>query len=336
MPRTRESAREARDTRTVHRTYQREAPAHVVGTHFEGPPVSVEQALKQAGLDWKVDLRPMYIEGRDGKPRAVPARRAVVRDADDAILATVGKAYTAVQNGEALGILQPAIDQHGIVIDSAGTLGRGDRVWMMGKLPQSAEVIPGDVIEPFFLVMTGHNDWTPLSTHLMPRRLSCLNQMPTAKNLGIRLKHVGSPQEQLEQAATVIAQLTEHFKTQVGAYAKMARTKMSRVEMRDFIAHVMGLESEKGELSEDAKPITRSRFESIAELTKNGVGADAAPNTMWATFNAITEYVDHVRPSEVTAPRLLRQANESALVGANARLKARALHLATEYVRRKR
>jgi hypothetical protein len=70
----------------------------------------------------------------------------------------------------------------------------------------------------------------------------------------------------------------------------------------------------------------------------SGVGVEKAtaltggdPN-VWSVYNAVTEYFDHVRPAEASSVSGRQRANESALFGGNADVKALALVKARQLV----
>lgn len=302
--------------------YQGETPWHRIGQVMTDKP-DVPAALAAANLDWEVQLRKMYYRHGD-KAIHVPSRRAVVRSTDGQLLATVGSDYVPIQNSVAFGVLQPACEKLGVTIETAGALGKGDRVWMLAKLPQTLEVIPGDVVEQYFLVLTGHNGWTSYTARGTDVRVVCQNTLSMATRGSaalVNLRHVQSTTEQFDQVAEVVTQMMSAAKQRMISFAKLAARKLTVDELNSYVAHVLNL-------SDDPNPVAARRRDTIVELAANGKGMNFAPDSLWNAFNAVTEYVDHVRPAEAKNVRTIQQANESALFGTNMRLKTRALVLA--------
>ena len=304
--------------------YQGETPWHQTGTLITDPSVikSVPKFLTAANLDWEVALKSMFYRAGD-KALKVPQRRAVVRSTDGKLLSTVGAGYHAFQNKEAFAVLQPALDRFGVELETAGALGVGDRVWMLAKLPKAIEPVPGDSIMNYIMIMTGHNGWTAYTARLTQVRVVCKNTI----NLALldaafaRLRHTPTEVDRLTQISDVITGFLEVAKQTSASYAKLAGHKMSDSEMKSFIETALNLDFDNA--------VAARRRDRIVELaTKTGKGVELAPGTAWAAFNAITEYIDHVRPAEAKAPRTIKNANQSALFGQNAKLKARALALA--------
>jgi len=303
--------------------YQGEMPWHQLGTHVDT--MDVAAALEAASLNWNVVLRPMYY--RAGKNLVkVPARQAVIRDVDGQLLSTVGSDYAPLQNEQAFNVLQPACEQFGVTIESAGALGVGDRVWMLAKLPQTNAPVKGDVVDGYFLVVTGHNGWTSFTARPTPVRVVCSNTLAMAQSSGsdlVRLRHVQSETERIDQVATMVTDIVEQLAATNTLYGKLAAKHMTPDELFAYVSQVLNIEN-----IEEPMPVASRRRDTIINLAKNGKGVEFAPDTAWTAFNAVTEYVDHVRPAEAHNPRTIQQANESALFGANAKLKRRALQLA--------
>ncbi len=57
--------------------YVGEVPWHGLGTRFESPPKTAEEAMRAASLDWKVGLKPVYCMG-DGVYYEIPDKKAIV------------------------------------------------------------------------------------------------------------------------------------------------------------------------------------------------------------------------------------------------------------------
>lgn len=307
--------------------YQNENPWSLIGKEIVDPAInhSVPAFLEAAGLDWTVTMRKMYYRERD-KSLPVPQRRAVVRDTDGKLLATVGAKYVPFQNIDAFAVLQPACDQFGLTLTNAGAYGRGDRVWLQAKLPKSIEPIQGDVIDNYLLINTGHNGWTGYSASLMQMRLVCTNGLKLAVRDGafVKLRHVITEVDRLKQVSELISGFMHVAQATGESYKKLAGHKLNDAETKSYIETVLNLDYEN--------PVAARRRDTIFELSKNGKGVELAPGTMWTAFNAITEYIDHVRPAEAKAARTVKQANESALFGQNAKIKVRALEVARKIV----
>lgn len=309
--------------------YQGATPWHAAGTHVTDPEVirSVPKFLEAAHLDWDVEFKSLFYRIGD-KSHKVPNRRAVIRSTDQRLLSVVGTDYTPMNNLPAFSVLQPACDAFGVTLETAGALGKGDRVWMLAKLPNDITPIAGDTIKNYILLFTGHNGWTSYTGRLTQVRAVCENTIALAMQdkAVVKLRHTVTEAEKLDQVAELITSMIATAKKTGESFAKLAARKLTYEEMKAYVSEVMGLD---GVADDDVNPVAGRRRDRILELaTKTGKGIELAPGTAWAAFNAVTEYIDHVRPAEAKTVRTIAQANESALFGTNAKLKAKALVMA--------
>lgn len=298
-------------------SYLGSTPWHRLGTTMTGTP-SVEQALEAANLDWQVGLEPMFL--KSGKK--VRGKQAVVRDVDHETLGIVGGQYAPLQNVDAMGVLNVACEQFGLVIETAGALGRGERCWALARMPDSIEPVQGDTVNGYALLHWGHTGFTPFTARLTPIRVVCQNTLTAATKAEsfIRLGHTSSDLETIDTVAQVMADLVAALQQTGKTFAALASKKMSLMAINAYIDAVLGINTEV------VKPVAARRRDRIRELTQGGMGVEYAPGTAWAAFNAVTEYIDHERT--VKAPSRLRAADTTAVFGPMMKLKAQALQLA--------
>tara|TARA_R110000824_G_scaffold167181_9_gene344001 strand:+ start:1743 stop:2726 length:984 start_codon:yes stop_codon:yes gene_type:complete len=306
--------------------YTGETPWHKLGTEIQEG-MDVPAALEAANLDWEVKLRPMYYR-QDKNLVKVPTRKVVIRDVDNVQLGVVGNDYEPVQNAEAFSILQPACEQFGVTIETAGALGVGDRVWMLAKLPDSNEAVKGDRIDGYFLVTTGHNGWTSLQARPTPIRVVCANTLQVAMQVGtdlVRLRHTLTEKDRLNEVSRMVTTIVEQLTNTTKLYGKLAARHMTPDELFLYVSQVLGID---GLPKDEVQPVADRRRDTILRLAKNGKGVQYAPETAWTAYNAFTEYVDHVRPTEAHNAKSIVAATQAAIFGSGAKLKNKALNIA--------
>lgn len=313
--------------------YQGETPWHQLGVKADSIP-DVDTALKLGTLDWEVKLQPIVT----GNPRTVdpdvyirvPNRQAVVRmTLHPYVLGTVGMSYQPLQNRPAFEVLDLAVQEFGVQIETCGALGEGERVWMLAKLPKTLTVTDGDTVEGYFLISTGHDGATPYTARPTPVRVVCRNTLDLAilhSKAIIRLTHAGNTTDKLKLVQKMIKDLIHTMTITGETFTRMAQRELNEHEMKAYVEAVLSIEDGSAVAGVLAK-----RRDTILHLAYNGTGVDFSPGSLWNGYNAFTEYVDHVRPMEVN-PVKKQRANESALFGANAALKARALGLAEQLI----
>ena len=120
---------------------------HNLGQIISDYPTSAE-AIKHAGLDYTVEKRNLFTYGDDTDPEKddndvvmewrvdVPNFYATVRTDTEQVLGVVGNDYEIVQNVNAFDFFDSIVGgKDGILYETAGALGKGERIFITAKLP---------------------------------------------------------------------------------------------------------------------------------------------------------------------------------------------------------
>ena len=307
--------------------YVGEVPWHGTGTKLDAPATALE-AIEVAGLDYDVTLSDLTTS--EGIP--VPSRKAVVRTDTNDVLGVVGNSYVPVQNCQAFGFLDAIAAEGGIRYHTAGALRRGERIWLLGKLPGSIRVKNSeDVTEKYLLLSNSHDGASALRVFFTPIRVCCANTLAMAdrngKTEGIAIRHQGNLPAKVREAQEVLG---------------LARRYYDDLEIRlDFLAGHQPTAVQLGRYYEALYPdpadgsSTRARNvrDTLYNLFERGKGQEipAIRHSSWAAFNAVTEFVDHHRSSRGRTDHE-RGSNrlDSAWFGSGNRLKQHAFRLALD------
>jgi hypothetical protein len=104
--------------------YVREVPWHGLGIRVEETLTS-DEALRVAGLDWRVNNYPIY--DQYGKP--IPNYVANTRDKDRKVLGIVTDRYKIVQNADAFSFTDHLLGDD-VRYETAGSLNEGRKIWL--------------------------------------------------------------------------------------------------------------------------------------------------------------------------------------------------------------
>lgn len=160
--------------------YAGEIPWHGLGTRLNEPATACE-AIEAAGLNYQADLKD--IQTTDGIP--IPQRKAVIRSDSRDVLGVVGTSYVPVQNHQAFGFLDAVVADGSLRYHTAGALGKGERVWMLAKLPDEIRVKNSDdITEKYLLLSNSHDGSSSLRVHFTPIRVVCANTLAIAARNG--------------------------------------------------------------------------------------------------------------------------------------------------------
>jgi phage/plasmid-like protein (TIGR03299 family) len=323
--------------------YCGEPPWHGLGTRLDGPATAVA-AMRAAGLDWKVVLKPLVAYDDDKKMEVVqpvPGRFAIVRDdqwgkPDCRALGIVGRQYRPLQNREAFAFLDPLVGPDAAVYHTAGALGDGERVWLLAKLPGELVVAGGDVTEKYLLLSNSHDGQSSVQLKFTPIRVVCQNTLTMALERGptLRVPHTSNLERRLALARDAIDMVQGRFERIGRAFDRMAEKSMGGNRLVEYLERVFPEPVPRDGVENHANGSARARVvrdrSGAAHLFAHGRGNDAprVRGTLWAAYNGVAESVDHRTGPQTGADRRL----SSAWFGDGYRVKARAyreaMHLA--------
>jgi phage/plasmid-like protein (TIGR03299 family) len=307
--------------------YAGEVPWHGLGTRLDEP-ATAREAIEAAGLDYLAELK--TIKTTDDVP--VPSRKAVIRSDSGGLLGVVGNTYVPVQNYQAFGFLDAVVADGSLRYHTAGALGKGERVWMLAKLPDDIRVNGSDdITEKYLLLSNSHDGSSSLRVHFTPIRVVCSNTLAIAtrngRGQGVSIIHKGDLTAKVRQAQEVLGLATRFYDNVQEQVDRLARHYPSPRQLEEYFRQVYP-DSPDG-------PSTRAKNirEEFLRLFEQGIGHDRPEirHTTWTALNAVTEYVDHYRSTRgKTAHERASNRLESAWFGSGARLKERAWELALE------
>ncbi|RWY47382.1 DUF945 domain-containing protein [Mucilaginibacter gilvus] len=157
---------------------------HNLGRIVDRYPTSAE-AIQYAGLDYSVEKRPLFTydtENHYGETDLiipeikVPNYYATVRTDTEDVLGVVGRDYEIVQNVDAFQFFDAIVGGgDGILYETAGALGKGERIFITAKLPDYVRVGKDDLIEQYLFLTTSHNGFGSITAAFTPIRVVCNN-----------------------------------------------------------------------------------------------------------------------------------------------------------------
>lgn len=197
----------------------KEKPWHSLGRIVEEHPTS-EQAIKFAGLDYEVEKSALFTKGSSiiennsgvemvNSDLEVPNYFANIRTDNNNVLGVVAKDYHIVQNREAFSFFDAIVGGgNGILYETAGALGNGERIFITAKLPDYIRVGNDDDITEKYIFLTTSNDGSgSITAAFTPIRIVCQNTLNASlKNVShvVRIRHTSGAKQRLEDAHKVM------------------------------------------------------------------------------------------------------------------------------------
>ena len=274
--------------------YTREKPWHGLGTMVAEAPNS-KDALRLAGLNWKVLQKPVYTENEE----LVQGYKANVRDTDRKVLGVVTDRYKVIQNEEAFAFTDTLLGE-GVRYETAGSLQEGRRVWMLARLPREF-IIGGERISPYMVFSNTHDGSGAVKTALTPIRVVCNNTLNLALRTAKRswsMIHTGDISGKIEEAKNTLL-LADEYMTALGQeFENLRKIKLSEKQVLDYIKILLPMEENYSLLQkrgvEKLRADMKMRYFDAPDL--KGVG-----NNGYRFVNAVSDFATHSTPRRKTA-----------------------------------
>jgi len=295
------------------------SPWHNLGIELNHPKTARE-AIETAGLDYTVVKKPLEL-----KKELMQDAYATVRTDTDEVLGYVNESYEPIQNINAFTFFDALVAEDKAIYETAGVIGKGERIWMLARLPGNIKVHGNDIVNKYLLLTNCHDGSSHVRVKLAPIRVVCNNTLTCALQGAkeVKISHTPDAVRDLEQAVTMLG-LSDLLYEQLDVmFNGMAARKITEEQLRKY---VQALVPDNEEAENTAR--TEKIRDSVLQLHDSGRGAHLARGTLWGAFNSVTEYTDHMMPGGDSTTRL-----NSIWFGSGEQLKVKAFRLAERMMR---
>lgn len=291
----------------------------IVGKDVEA--TTSEEAIKLAGLDWKVLQSPINFKTVNGVQE--DSRKVMnYRSDNDSPLGIVGVGYQILQNSKMFNFLDSVVGASEAMYVNAGSFKGGRKVYIQAKLPGFIHFDDGeDVGEKYLTFISSHDGSLGNSVLFTPIRIICQNTLVRAlgsQDHRTNIRHTLSMEVNLQQAKSALNLVTGQVAILEQLSRKLIDTKFQDSQMKELL-------EKSGMIPAEEKKSGRAN-NIIAEVLQRfhyGKGAEfqTSKGTAWGAYNAVSEYVDHYRGSNN------EKRAESSLMGSGAEIKNKTLEL---------
>jgi len=291
---------------------------------------TAQEALETAKLNWTVNVQPMNAQLANGTIVNVPGNNLVVRE-DNKVLGVVGSRYRSANNADIFKVADDVIAQIGGFYDRALVF-KGDRqVVLQVKLPTTL-TLGKDVVARYLTLTNSFDGSIALKGFVTPVRILCQNMVAMAMkraNDSITIRHSSQVQDRLNDVGRLLKLTADYHQRYDQLAGALYSAKFSFGQMNQLASELIPVKvNEDGEEFDSTR--ARNNRDQLVALFEGGRGHKESEivGTAWAAYNAVAEYVDHVRSSRVgaggdtTTKRL-----ESAYFGSGLAMKTRSLDL---------
>lgn len=286
---------------------------HGLGQIVQDYPTSAE-ALKFAGLNYHVEKRKLFTYNNQNlfgnadtiaTNIQVPNYYATIRTDNETVLGVVGKDYEVVQNVDAFAFFDAIVGGDGIQYETAGALGKGERIFITAKLPGYIKVASDDLIEKFLFLTTSHDGFGSITAAFTPVRIVCNNTMNAAlrnHTASIKIRHTANAKERLEQAHKVMG-ISNALSLQLeGIFNQWAKVRITDKEVKKLIQLALTPNKEVLQNVQAGKEDKiSSRFSNLCDAVYEYNQASptqqtvTTKGTVFGAYNAVTGYFQNIK-----------------------------------------
>lgn len=258
-----------------------------------------EQAIELGGLNYTVEKRPLYAPGWAGTMVEAEGHYGNVRTDTNEILGIVKGRYQIVQNKDAFGFFDAIIDQGEAIFETAGALGKGERIFVTAKLPDDM-LVRGEKVEKYIMLTNSHDGTSTIIAGFTPIRVVCNNTLTAAlKNLDnkVSISHTASAESRLKEASRVMGIASKYMNEVNTTFDSMSTRKLSDLEMKYFIETVMKNGAKEDKSDKEASTRMKNLVDQVYSfaITHPTQTTEAAYRTLWGAYNGISGYYNFLK-----------------------------------------
>ena len=272
----------------------REKPWHGLGTIVMEAPTSAD-ALRIAGLDWRVLQEPVYTEFSE----LIGGYKVNVRDSDRKVLGVVSDRYKVVQNADAFSFTDELLGK-GVRYETAGSLQEGKKVWLLARL-SSEYIIAGERISPYLVFSNSHDGSGSVKVAVTPVRVVCNNTLNLALSTAKRsfsMVHTGNIQDKIQEARDTLFMAEQYMDSLGIEFEQLRRQKVTEAQIKEYIELLLPMEKDVTPVqSRNIIKLRRDmerRYYDAPDLQKVG-------NNAYRFINAVSDFATHSDPLRKTA-----------------------------------
>lgn len=268
-------------------------PWHREGTPIEGLATSA-QAIEASGLDWEVNVEPVYLANGD----EVEDSKAIVRQTDKKVFNVLGNRYTPLQNKEAFEFFDGIVGEDEAIYETAGSLKGGKIVWLLAKMPDFIRIgNTDDVIKKYVLLANSHDGSSPVTVMTTPIRVVCNNTLSFAlkgHEERIKVRHTKNMVANLEQGRYALGIVNKVYSQLNDIFNAMDSVDINGEFMDEYLNNVLNGGKE------EVATRTENVILDVKKVYAEGAGVDdpailKGRDNLWRLYNSLTEYVDHYK-----------------------------------------
>ena len=296
------------------------------GHNYANQDVTLQDVIEDAKLDYNVSKQHLirindeaYNAIKDGNPmiglqlskeNIITSHCATVDDSNGHTLGVVGSEYGIVQNTKAFDFINFIEEVSGVTpkIETAGKLGKGERIFITARLGEDAYLSPQDNINNYVVFTNSHNGSGAVMAFFTPIRVICQNSLNMAihnaqnKVVFKHTKHVNTRLDweiaaNRQKALEVFSKSVKFSEEFINRMKMLQNEKVDSTYVNDFTAQLLlqpaqfklYLNADRNlDAVEEISSRTKNSVMALRNSIENGVGQNFDRGTKLWLINGVT------------------------------------------------
>ena len=239
------------------------------------------------------------------------------------VLGVVGAGYTPIQNEAHATLLDTLVGQAEARFETAGSLRGGRGVFLSMKLPDTMLIGGVDPVDVYLIALNSHDGTSAFRLLVSPVRVVCANTQALAirrARSSFSIRHTSGANGHIAEAREALGLTFKYIDAFQAEADRMIEQTITDAQFDDIIAQLWSTDSD----SPRSQTIRQNRSLVLKQLLRESPTNQAIRGTRWASYQAVTEYLDHYAPTptakgDPAVARAERVATSTTLTGVKTR-----------------
>lgn len=276
--------------------------------------LSIEEAIKTAGLDYKVGIKETRVRLADVNDPdkfllyKVPNNYATYREDTNQVFGAVGSKYEIVQNSAAFDFINQICDYDKEVrIETAGCYRDGASMLVTAKFPEPMKITNNDTVDKYLLFTNSHDGSGSITCAVTNIRVICnnmLNQAIRNADSVFSFKHTKNVHNAIMSAVSNIRATHVYNEVLLESLIEFKNHTIHENTLRNYVFYLF-LNNEQIEhmklrtniFAADKDIIsakTQNKIANVIDTIESGVGQELHRGSILWLYNGITSYLNNV------------------------------------------
>ncbi|MES2416658.1 MAG: DUF932 domain-containing protein [Bacteroidota bacterium] len=229
-----------------------------------------------------------------------------ILDDTDEVLGVVGRDYEVIQNVDAFSFFDSIVGgKDGILYETAGALGKGERIFITAKLPEYIKVGKNDLIEQYLFLTTSHDGFGSITASFTPIRVCCQNTLNAAlrnQTGAIKIRHTANAHQKLKQAHKLLGVTNQLGREMEQIFNQWAKVKITDKQVKKLVQMAMApnretLENLQKGRQDEFSSVFNNMVENVLEYSQTcpTQQMETTKGTLFGAYNSVTGFFQNVK-----------------------------------------